>query len=250
MTSVKHEQIPLEWGTYKALAIEHFLAEIIRGIQRCWVAISPPAPNEHENPITQRLSFQLCNDHGLRQLSVKVFSQPQNVQSGDGKVYTQIDLHFQHLVTHGNDDFIWFECKRLCCHSKSGQKATFYGAGYVDGDNQGMTAFVSGRYDCPRGHAGMLGYILCPPPSGDILRSLETSIDDQKVLLELGNSPHLTECAHALGQTLVRTTWHRSRSLQIHHVLLVAPGATASLPRVLKAKRALKARPAPQAQRK
>lgn len=246
MTSVKHEQIPLEWGTYRALAIEYFLAQIIESIQRCWMAISPPAPDEHENPITQRLSFQLCNDHGLRQLSVKVFSQPQNVQTKDGEVYAQPDLHFQHLVTHGNDDFILFECKRLCYHSPSGQKAAFYGAGYVDGDNQGMTAFVSGRYGCPRGHAGMLGYVLCPPPSGDILRSLEASINKQRVLLELGNSPHLTACTHAPGQALVRTTWHLSRALQIHHVLLLTPTASARRPRLLKAKKALKARSAPQ----
>lgn len=214
-------ELPSEWESIRLATIEHYIAVIISSLQRCWSGISVTEPNEHENPITQRLTFILQNDRALRTVSVRVFPQHQTVISPSGK-FNVIDLHFQLLIDQGFDEFIWFECKRLCCRIGSDKRCKFRGADYVDGDNQGMTAFTSGRYAAPRGHAGMLGYVLCAPPSDDIVASLEDSIEAKKDLLHLGEQPHLIDCSYAKGHPLVKTSWHCEDQLQIHHVILVA----------------------------
>lgn len=223
-------EISQEWAEYLNHSISHYFQQIIEGIQRCWASMTPPLPGELENAITRKLQYKLSCDSGLRALPLRVFAQPQVVTKEDGTAVTQIDLHFQHLIPWGHDDFVWFECKRLCSWIGQRRTCVFQGAAYVDGQGQGMTAFVSRRYSAPGGHAGMLGYVLCPASSGNVLASLEDSIKlKQEVLFLSSTPPYLTECKYAQGHSMVRTSVHHNASLFIHHIILAVPPTDARL---------------------
>ena len=152
---------------------EHFVQLILEAVISSWTRIRAPAEDEYEDPVNRRLCGALQNDPAHRRLPFHVISQWEDIDA-DGNLLGKPDIRFMPKVTYHEDEFLVVECKRL--RYRRGTKQITANAAYIDGDNQGMTAFVDGRYPTPRGRAGMVGYVFVPArnPVGSLQRSIQS----------------------------------------------------------------------------
>jgi hypothetical protein len=174
-------------------------------------------PHEREDPVTHRLVAKIQDDPVFRSLTLRVYPRPIDLDP-EGNVTGIPDIRFETNAPQHEGEFFVFECKRLRYATEKG-KCRSNNTEYIDGDNQGMTAFVSGKYKTPHGHGGMIGYILCE--CEDAVPTLEAAIRASKVLaLAAGDGLR----ASTLRQhDDVRETLHApatAPSFRLHHLFL------------------------------
>jgi len=140
------------------LTPEHFVRMILNAVQTAWKTLSRPEESSHENPVTNRLCAALKVGSANANLPFHVDPQSTFLDEG-GRVTGIPDIRFTPNVTRTGDDFYVVECKRLRfsyrgkCRSGNGD--------YIDGQGEGMTAFIDERYPAPHGYGAMVGYIFC-----------------------------------------------------------------------------------------
>lgn len=199
------------------IGAEDFVGRIVDVILACWPKIVAPVANEREDHVTNRLVAKIQDDPVFRSLTLRVYPRPLDLDQ-DGNVTGIPDIRFETNAPQHEGEFFVLECKRLRyavngrCRSNNSE--------YIDGNNQGMTAFVTGKYKTPRGHGGMIGYVLCE--CRDHMTSLEAAIRGASSMLALAAGDGLRASSlRRLNE--VRETFHAptsSASFRLHHILL------------------------------
>jgi hypothetical protein len=198
------------------IGVEDFVGRIIDVVLSCWPKIVAPVADEHEDPVTHRLVAKIKDDPTFRSLSLRVYPRPLDLDS-DGNVTGIPDIRFETLASQHQGEFFVFECKRLRYEVKG--KCRSNNSEYIDGDNQGMTAFVTEKYKTHHGHGGMIGYILCD--CGAPMPSLEKAVRKSTVLaLAVGGG---LQASSLRPRIEVRETFHvpsSGRRFRLHHLFL------------------------------
>jgi len=200
------------------LTPEHFVRMILNAVQTAWKTLSRPEESSHENPVTNRLCAALKVGSANANLPFHVDPQSTFLDEG-GRVTGIPDIRFTPNVTRTGDDFYVVECKRLRfsyrgkCRSGNGD--------YIDGQGEGMTAFIDERYPAPHGYGAMVGYIFCS--CTDPVGSVRGAISKKRELLRLRGKGTLLQSS--LGGAGILETQHDlalGRVLTIQHVFLNA----------------------------
>jgi hypothetical protein len=219
-----------EWEDF--VQVTEFIAAIIESIDACWRRIVKPDPDLLENEITKRLYVKLNRELSVRQLPLRVLYQHHEISGAELEMSeTIVDLHFLALAPRDASDFVSFECKRLCARVGKDVNCRGLWGDYIDGKGQGMTAFVSGRYPSPYGHAGMIGYILCKTiREKDVAKKMNTEIIDNGTLLCLADSSiGISLCKIVPGAQGVWESSHHQGPHTMHHIFLDADDVGVSL---------------------
>lgn len=204
------------------LTPENFVRMIIEALLLSWKSLSPPDALSGENDINRKLCAALKTFSARANLPFFVDSQWELLDD-DGNVIGVPDIRFTPNTTRTGEHFYVIECKLLRYpyngKCKSGNWA------YIDGDGQGMTAFLSQRYPTPQGYGGMVGYLLCScdDPIGTIRHAMA------KKHAFLGLMPGSTLSPSKLQISGVFETEHQlapNTTCTLHHVFLDASDCT------------------------
>lgn len=200
------------------IGVEDFVGRLVDVVLTCWPAIVAPSPDESEDRITHRLVAQIQENPTFRGLPLRIY--PRHIElDTDGAVTGIPDIRFETNAQQHEGEFFVFECKRLR-YEKNGNCRSG-NSEYIDGNSQGMTAFVTGKYKTPHGHGGMIGYILCQ--RGDPMPSLEKAVR-KSALLAMAPGDGLRE-SKLRKRTDVRESVHTpeaGRRFCLHHLFLCA----------------------------
>ena len=147
-----HFGSPADWVDLIDSQVPDILALVITS----WESLPPPAANEHENNITNRLCAKMQNAPNREMLPFHI--QPQDVilEPDSGNELGRTDIAFKPFVP---SDKIYFclECKRLNVRVPNAQQPRPYFAEYV---RNGMLRFISGQYAGAVRNGGMLAFVL------------------------------------------------------------------------------------------
>ena len=136
--------------------------EILAVVIETWEKLPPPAANEREDPITNRLcsALQRCPNRADYPFHIR----PQTVilEPGSGSESGRIDIAFLPFVP-SDEVYFCLECKRINVPTRNRVRPYF--AEYV---RLGMFRFVSGQYANVVRNGGMLAFVL----NGDVTSAI------------------------------------------------------------------------------
>ena len=201
--------------------IDPMVPEILRLVVETWGEMTPPAPDQLEDAITNQLCVALRRNRDLRNLMFLVNPQMVILEPDAGEVLGRMDIAFLPTgkdVVPDEDAYFCLECKRLNV-IKDGRKRS-YASEYV---KCGMLRFVTGQYSRSVRHGGMLGYVL----DGDIdnaIDNVENNIRKHRVKLRILGSDTFLPSAYLDGIQISRESHHQraneSVPFHIHHMFM------------------------------
>jgi hypothetical protein len=158
------------------LTPEHFVKMILIALLESWKTLPAPEGSSDENPVNRQLCAALRDYSAHANLPFHVDSQWE-ILDEQGNVVGVPDIRFTPNVTRTGEDFYVVECKRLRYHDKDRCRSA--NSAYIDGQGQGMTAFIDQRYPTPQGYGGMIGYVLCSceDPVGKVRKAMNKRRD-------------------------------------------------------------------------
>ena len=222
-----------EWVDLLDSQVPDILALVIE----TWENLPPPAANEREDPVTNRLcsALQRCPnraDYPFRIQSQAVILEPES-DSESG----HMDIAFLPFVP-SDEIYFCLECKRINVRSENGIRPYF-----VEYVRFGMLRFVRGQYANAVRHGGMLAFVL----NGDVPGAITGIEDNVKRLHEnlgMDTAGEFQRSSIRQFDPRVRETHHRREHspdpFMIHHLfmagdpnaaMLAEPADTVSAPR-------------------
>lgn len=139
-----------------------------------WEAMSPPAANAKEDPVSVSLCLMLQRSPARCELPFQIHSQLVELDPAAGEDQGRMDIVFSLLVPR-EDIYFCLECKRLNVISSNGVRPYF--AEYV---RFGMLRFVRGQYSRAVRNGGMLAFVL----NGDVPGALNGVEENIRALHE------------------------------------------------------------------
>jgi len=199
--------------------IESQVPRIIELVIGVWESLPPPAANELENVVTNRICARLQNHPERHTFLFHI--QPQDVllEPESGAEFGRTDISFKPFVP---SDAVYFclECKRINVRDHAGGTPW---RGFSEYVRLGMLRFVRGQYADSVRFGGMLGFIL----DGDVpgaIAGVEENI--RRMHGDLGMPPPGAFLTSTVRPTdpRIRETQHtrgkRTDLFRIHHLFM------------------------------
>lgn len=191
--------------------------QILTLVIKTWNKLPPPAANEREDPVTNRLcwALQRCPDRAAYPFRI----QPQAVilEPDSGDELGRLDIAFLPFVP-SDEIYFCLECKRINVRTKIGIRPYF--AEYV---RFGMLRFVSGQYAGAVRHGGMLAFVL----DGDVpaaIVGIEDNVKMQHRNFGMDAPGEFQRSSILQAEPRVRETRHRRGPspdlFMIHHLFM------------------------------
>lgn len=220
-----HFGSPADWVDLIDSQVPDILALVIDS----WESLPPPAPDELENSITNRLCARMQNDPNRETFPFHI--QPQDVilEPGTGDELGRTDIAFKPFVP---SDKIYFclECKRLNVRVPNALRPRPYFSEYV---RHGMLRFISGQYAGAVRNGGMIAFVLdadLPAAMAGVRRNIQSAQKDLGIPSPADFSPSSIRPA----DTWIKETNHsRAHSLEpfiIHHLFMAGDPNAPLLP--------------------
>lgn len=207
--------------------IDPMVPEILRLVVETWGEMQPPAPNQREDEITNRLCVALRRNRHLRKLMFYVITQMVILEPDAGEEVGRTDIAF---LPTGKDlvpsegTYFCLECKRLNV-LKNGRRRS-YASEYV---KFGMLRFVTGQYSRSVRHGGMVGYVL----DSDVSRAMgnvENNIRKHRAKLRIVGPDTFLPSDYLKGIQSARESHHQraheSTPFRIHHLFMAGTPPT------------------------
>ncbi len=229
---------PTEWVDL----IDPMVPQIIDLVLATWGAMPPPASDDREDDISNRLCAALRQSRNRTDYQFQIHPQSVILEPGADEELGRLDIAFWPLIP-SEEVYFCLECKRLnvVCNGKT----RAYCAEYVV---HGMLRFVTGQYSRAVWHGGMLGYVL----DGDVpgaMANVEENIRNRHAELGMQSPGSLGPSSIRQHDPFARETRHRrqqqKRLFRLHHLFLAtATGkGPAATPKGSKAPMPPKAKP-------
>lgn len=207
--------------------IDSQVPQILGLVIETWEKLPPPAANEREDPVTNRLcsALQRCPDRAAYPFRI----QPQAVilEPDSGDELGRLDIAFLPFVP-SDEVYFCLECKRINVRTDKGIRPYF-----VEYVRFGMLRFVSGQYARAVRHGGMLAYVL----NGDLPAAMAGIEDNIKALhqsLGMDTPGEFQTSSIRQADPRVRETRHRRRhspdAFAIHHLFMAGDPHADMLP--------------------
>jgi hypothetical protein len=212
-----------EWVDLLDSQVPQILALVIE----TWEKLPPPAANEREDPVTNRLCSALQRCPNRADYPFRIQPQAVILEPDSGDELGRLDIAFLPFVT-SDEVYFCLECKRINVRTANGIRPYF-----VEYVRFGMLRFVSGQYARAVRHGGMLAFVL----NGDIPAAIAGIEDNVKALHQgLGmDAPGEFQTSRIRqADPRVRETHHRRRhssdTFVIHHLFMAGDPHADMLP--------------------